>query len=115
MPSPSRNTGGGKSKAALLTEWRTQRHRKPFPANLLLRDVLYLLQGIDGRYIRFAITPPREQNPYLTEKGREGDGVGFPLGVNGSTEPVENGPVSDVMGIDIVADEAKVSALGGSG
>ncbi|EIW66546.1 hypothetical protein TREMEDRAFT_72372 [Tremella mesenterica DSM 1558] len=44
----------------------------PFPDVLLLRDCLYLLQGIDGRYVRFALRPPHEQNPYLTDKGKEG-------------------------------------------
>lgn len=48
---------------------------------LLLRDMLYLLQGIDGKYIRFArktqAQKNREANPYnvdieFTRKGEEG-------------------------------------------
>ncbi|CAK9781244.1 unnamed protein product [Cutaneotrichosporon oleaginosum] len=94
-----------RSKAALLREWRTERARKPFPEALLLRDALYLLQGIDGRYVRFAVAPPPELNPYLTERGREGNGTGFPLGANGVTIPTDVEP--QVLGIDIVADEAR--------
>jgi len=73
----------------------------------LLRDTLYLLQGIDGRYVRFALRPPKERNPYSTEKGRAGDGTGFALGKDaGQTE--EEGEEGDIVGIDIVADEPKV-------
>lgn len=108
-PSSSSKHAGGKSKAALLREWRTERNRRPFSEALLLRDALYLLQGIDGRYIRFAIAPPPERNPYLTEKGKKGDGVGFPLGANGVVVSEVTQP--EVVGIDIAADEAKVSFL----
>jgi hypothetical protein len=54
----------------------------PFPTHLLLRDTLYLLQGIDGRYVRFAVD---------AAKGSGG----------GEAE-------EEVVGIEIVADEAKV-------
>lgn len=104
---------GAKSKAALLREWRTARGRAPFPESLLLRDTLYLLQGIDGRFVRFALAPAPERNPYLTEKGRAGDGAGFPLGAAG-TELPPAGVEDEVMGIDIVADEAKVGTRSGS-
>jgi gamma-tubulin complex component 3 len=81
--------------------------RPPFPLELLLRDALYLLQGIDGRYILFARRAPRERNPYATETARAGDGIGFPLGKGGKDAAVED--EEDVVGIEIVADEAKVS------
>lgn len=82
--------------------------RPPFPEHLLLRDTLYLLQGIDGRYVRFAVRPPPEQNPYLTEKGRAGDGTAFALGKEGGVvEPL--GMEADIVGIDIIAEEDKVS------
>lgn len=100
-PVPS---AAGKSKAALLQEWRTQHHRPPFPEHLLLRDALYLLQGIDGRYVQFALSPPPQRNPYLTEKGRAGDGMGFPLGKDG--QDPESGE-QEVVGIKIVDDEEK--------
>ncbi|OCF44974.1 gamma-tubulin complex component 3 [Kwoniella heveanensis CBS 569] len=81
----------GKSKADVLKAWRTSKSQPPFPPHLLLRDSLYLLQGIDGRYIRFALSPPKEQNPYLTEKGKAGEGAGFPLGKEGTPAVVDQG------------------------
>lgn len=94
------------TKAERLREWRAGRGRAPFPEHLLLRDALYLLQGIDGRYVRFALAPAAESNPYLSEKGKEGDGTGFPLGKAGAAAPP---PASqEIVGIDIVADEPKV-------
>lgn len=71
-----------------------------------MRDTLYLLQGIDGRYVRFAISPPKERNPYLTERGREGEGTGFPLGKEGPI--IEEEDDDEIVGIEIVADEEKV-------
>ncbi|KAK8861575.1 hypothetical protein IAR55_002397 [Kwoniella newhampshirensis] len=101
-------SGKGKSKADVLKAWRTSRAQPPFPPHLLLRDTLYLLQGIDGRFVRFALAPPKEQNPYMTEKGRAGEGAGFPLGKDGAATGVESmGDEGDVVGIEIVADEAK--------
>jgi hypothetical protein len=53
---------------------------KPVDTLLLLRDMLYLLQGIDGKHIRFArktqAQKNREANPYnvdieFTRKGEE--------------------------------------------
>ncbi|WVQ79124.1 hypothetical protein IAT38_001219 [Cryptococcus sp. DSM 104549] len=98
----------GKSKADVIKQWRSSKSQPPFPPHLLLRDTLYLLQGIDGRFVRFAIAPPKEQNPYLTEKGREGAGTGFPLGKDGGAQPEgDGGEGEEVVGIEIVADEAK--------
>ncbi|TXT12871.1 hypothetical protein VHUM_01272 [Vanrija humicola] len=102
-----------KSKAALLAEWRTARHRPPFPESLLLRDALYLLQGINGRYVRFAVAPTPQQNPYLSERGRAGDGTGFPLGAEGTRvlDAAKAEAAQEVVGIDIVADEAKSGCI----
>ncbi|WWC68620.1 uncharacterized protein I206_102550 [Kwoniella pini CBS 10737] len=97
----------GKSKADVLKAWRSSKSEKPFPPHLLLRDTLYLMQGIDGRYVRFALRSPREQNPYLTEKGRAGDGTGFPLGKDGAVGQVDEGEEGDIVGIEIIADQAK--------
>lgn len=111
--------GKGKSKADILKAWRTSQcklldtrvqlrlARPPFPEHLLLRDTLYLLQGIDGRYVRFAVRPPKEKNPYRTDRGLAGDGAGFALG-NGDAES-DGGEEGEVIGIDFVVDEAKVS------
>ncbi|WRT65700.1 uncharacterized protein IL334_002646 [Kwoniella shivajii] len=97
----------GKSKADVLKAWRISMSQTPFPPHLLLRDTLYLLQGIDGHYIRFALRPPPEQNPYLTEKGRAGEGAGFPLGKDGGVLPKVEGDEGDIVGIEIVADQEK--------
>ncbi|KAF8621665.1 hypothetical protein AX15_007679 [Amanita polypyramis BW_CC] len=43
----------GKSKADILKEYRQKGARACLPENLLLRDALYLLQGISGRHIKF--------------------------------------------------------------
>ncbi|THV08504.1 gamma-tubulin complex DGRIP91/SPC98 component [Dendrothele bispora CBS 962.96] len=44
----------GKSKAEKLRELRLQNGRSHLPEHLLLRDTLYLLQGISGKYVRLA-------------------------------------------------------------
>ncbi|KAK7470598.1 Microtubule-nucleating Tub4p (gamma-tubulin) complex component [Stygiomarasmius scandens] len=44
----------GKSRAEKLREFRLQTGRSHLPEHLLLRDTLYLLQGISGKYIRLA-------------------------------------------------------------
>ncbi|KAK4690096.1 gamma-tubulin complex component 3, partial [Tremellales sp. Uapishka_1] len=103
---PWTGSSKGKSKADLLKAWRTSQSRPPFPSHLLLRDTLYLLQGIDGRYVRFATRPPAEQNPYLTEKGKAGDGLGFALGKD-SALPSDEGLDGEIVGIEIVAEESK--------
>ncbi|KAJ7507860.1 gamma-tubulin complex, component 3 [Mycena galericulata] len=45
----------GKSKAEILREYRLKTGRPHLPEHLLLRDTLYLLQGISGKYVRFSI------------------------------------------------------------
>ncbi|KAJ7700140.1 Spc98 family-domain-containing protein [Mycena rosella] len=45
----------GKSKADILREYRSKTGRPHLPEHLLLRDTLYLLQGISGKYVRFSI------------------------------------------------------------
>jgi hypothetical protein len=53
---------------------------KAVDTSLLLRDMLYLLQGIDGKYVRFGrktkAQKSREVNPYLgnIEFTRKGEG-----------------------------------------
>lgn len=39
--------------------------KKPLPAETLLRESLYLLQGISGVHISFATAPAAQPNPYL--------------------------------------------------
>ncbi|KAJ6599023.1 gamma-tubulin complex, component 3 [Mycena vulgaris] len=45
----------GKSKADILREYRSKTGRPHLPEHLLLRDTLYLLQGISGKYVRFSL------------------------------------------------------------
>ncbi|KAF7355351.1 Spindle pole body component [Mycena sanguinolenta] len=45
----------GKSKADILREYRLRIGRPHLPEHLILRDTLYLLQGISGKYVRFSI------------------------------------------------------------
>ncbi|KIK68101.1 hypothetical protein GYMLUDRAFT_191161 [Collybiopsis luxurians FD-317 M1] len=44
----------GKSKAEQLKEYREQSGRPQFPEHLLLRDTLYILQGISGKYVQLS-------------------------------------------------------------
>ncbi|EPT03667.1 hypothetical protein FOMPIDRAFT_1028525 [Fomitopsis schrenkii] len=44
----------GKSKAELLREYRNKIGRPHLPEHLILRDTLYLLQGISGKYVHFS-------------------------------------------------------------
>lgn len=76
----------------------TDQAKPPFPPHLLLRDVLYLLQGIDGRYIRFALAPTPDPNPYNRNRS------GLPL--NPELPPPAAGTAGDdVVGIQVVSDE----------
>jgi gamma-tubulin complex component 3 len=70
-----------------------------------------LLQGIDGRYVRFAIRPAKQQNTYLTDKGKKGDGMGFPLGKEAPIPDEDD--EEEVVGLDFMADEQSVSFLVG--
>ncbi|KAF9009023.1 gamma-tubulin complex, DGRIP91/SPC98 component [Cyathus striatus] len=55
LPHATKDAGkAGKSRASLLREYRYSRDCAHIPEKLLLRDTLYLLQGISGKYIRFA-------------------------------------------------------------
>ncbi|KAJ7276446.1 gamma-tubulin complex DGRIP91/SPC98 component [Mycena haematopus] len=45
----------GKSKADILREYRLRIGRPHLAEHLLLRDTLYLLQGISGKYVHFSI------------------------------------------------------------
>lgn len=92
-----------------MRELTRQIAQRPFPQHLLLRDALYLLQGIDGRYVRFAFRDPPQQNPYLTDKGKKGEGMGFPLGKEGDAGPSLLADEEEVVGLEFVADEAVVS------
>ncbi|CCL99413.1 uncharacterized protein FIBRA_01431 [Fibroporia radiculosa] len=52
--SPPARLPKGKSKADVLREYRSKIGRPHLPEHLILRDTLYLLQGISGKYVHFA-------------------------------------------------------------
>ncbi|TFK75864.1 gamma-tubulin complex DGRIP91/SPC98 component [Pluteus cervinus] len=55
-PTPINNSvPTGKSKAALLRDYRARLGRPHLPELLLLRDTLYLLQGISGKYVQLSV------------------------------------------------------------
>ncbi|KAG8721853.1 Microtubule-nucleating Tub4p (gamma-tubulin) complex component [Ceratobasidium sp. 394] len=60
---PQNNTLSAKprSKSEILREYRTKAGRPQLSEDLLLRDVLYLLQGISGKYVRFDHTQTKEE------------------------------------------------------
>ena len=51
---------------------------------------------------------PKQQNPYLTERGKAVEGAGFDLGEEGAVLNEDQGEEGDVVGIEIVADEPRV-------
>ncbi|OCH90974.1 gamma-tubulin complex DGRIP91/SPC98 component [Obba rivulosa] len=51
---PAQKTPKGKSKAELLREYRRKTGRPHLPEHLILRDTLYILQGISGKYVQFS-------------------------------------------------------------
>ncbi|KAF9456030.1 gamma-tubulin complex DGRIP91/SPC98 component [Collybia nuda] len=83
LPPPSRNVvpspfdvisvnqqSGGKSKAELLREHRRKTDLPQLPEALLIRDALYLLQGISGKFVRFSLhddTDPEDMLVFLDD------------------------------------------------
>ncbi|OBZ70405.1 Spindle pole body component alp6 [Grifola frondosa] len=55
----------GKSKAELLRDYRAKTGRSHLPEQLILRDTLYLLQGISGKYVHFSSGRDSDQNNEL--------------------------------------------------
>ncbi|KAK0530703.1 Microtubule-nucleating Tub4p (gamma-tubulin) complex component [Tilletia horrida] len=45
--------GSGKSKASLLKEWKRGQGQPQVPESALLRDLIFLLQGISGKFLHF--------------------------------------------------------------
>ncbi|KZT24524.1 gamma-tubulin complex DGRIP91/SPC98 component [Neolentinus lepideus HHB14362 ss-1] len=61
---------GGKSKAELLRQYRAKSGYSTLPEHLLLRDTLYLLQGISGKYVQFASDPDKGKRVVFNEDPR---------------------------------------------
>ncbi|KIJ70589.1 hypothetical protein HYDPIDRAFT_105325 [Hydnomerulius pinastri MD-312] len=55
----------GKSKAEILREYRTRAGRSHLPEHLLLRDTLYLLQGISGKHVQLSFSDQDDLNKLL--------------------------------------------------
>lgn len=71
-----------------LIDYRCRTGRTPIPPLKLLRESLYLLQGISGSSISFFIPPPDQVNPYLLPPHH------FPRSPNLSTTSAEDeGPL----------------------
>jgi gamma-tubulin complex component 3 len=101
------------SKAEILRQWRTTHGRCPFPEHLLLRDALYLLQGIDGRYVRFAVVDAPNGNGHGHADRDRHDRHGSSYGRNdrSRTEALDADEEREIVGIDIVVDEPTVSLV----
>jgi len=110
QPAPPPLPHAHTSKAEVLKHWRTQRGRRPFPESLLLRDALYLLQGIDGRYVRFDVAPANNANGAANGNGTANGRTVADRWDRSETE-ILGDEDETILGIDIVVDEPKVSAV----
>ncbi|KAF8845758.1 gamma-tubulin complex, component 3 [Paxillus ammoniavirescens] len=61
-PPPHTRQPKGKSKADILREYRARTGRPHLPEHLLLRDTLYLLQGISGKYVQLSFSDQDDLN-----------------------------------------------------
>ncbi|KAI6113696.1 gamma-tubulin complex, component 3 [Pisolithus thermaeus] len=55
----------GKSKAELLREYRTRTGHSHLSEDFLIKDTLYLLQGISGKYIRLSTSDQDDQSKLI--------------------------------------------------
>lgn len=67
LDKPSFPPTTGKSKADRLREYREQSGRPHLPEHLLLRDTLYLLQGISGKYVQLSSQNDSNQQEHRLE------------------------------------------------
>lgn len=85
----------------------------PRDTNLLLRDMLYLLQGIDGKYARFAkksrFEKQKEVNPYLVDKPIQRPGTRLDKGKGKEVEVLADD--EEIRGIDFVDPDGQVGPL----
>ncbi|OJA18989.1 hypothetical protein AZE42_00397 [Rhizopogon vesiculosus] len=58
---PTSTQPQGNSKAQILRDYRTRTGRPHLPEHLLLRDALYLLQGISGKYVHLSLSDKDDQ------------------------------------------------------
>ncbi|GHJ85670.1 hypothetical protein NliqN6_2072 [Naganishia liquefaciens] len=94
----------GKTKAEIMREWRKSQGKTPRDTDLLLRDMLYLLQGIDGKYARFAkksrFERQKQVNPYLVDKPMQRPGARVDKGKGKEVEVLADD--EEIRGIDFV-------------
>ncbi|KAJ9115639.1 hypothetical protein QFC20_000966 [Naganishia adeliensis] len=94
-----------KTKAQIMREWRQSQGQTPRDTDLLLRDMLYLLQGIDGKYARFAkksrFEKQKELNPYLVDQTMPRPGARDDKGKGKQVEEVLADD-EEIRGIDFV-------------
>ncbi|EKM59180.1 uncharacterized protein PHACADRAFT_205357 [Phanerochaete carnosa HHB-10118-sp] len=62
---PAAGRPKGKSRADTLREYRAKIDRQHLPESALLRDTLYLLQGISGKHVQFASINDPESNQLI--------------------------------------------------
>ncbi|KAK0468412.1 gamma-tubulin complex, component 3 [Desarmillaria tabescens] len=60
----------GRTKSDILREYRTKTGCAIIPEHLLLRDTLYLLQGISGKYVRFSLQDDSENKLVFVEDSK---------------------------------------------
>lgn len=97
---------------------RIPKGQPPRDTDLLLRDMLYLLQGIDGKYARFfkksRFEKQKELNPYLVDKTMPRPGARDDKG-KGKQVLEDLADDEEIRGIDFVDPDGQVRHLGDGG
>lgn len=97
-----------------MAAFRAKQGKKTLPTRVLLRDMLYLLQGIDGKHVRFARKTQaqrnREANPYIDEPDfANGPGRGAAAGKKNKGK----GKATESDGIDYAIQQMEADEITG--